>query len=233
VTAYGHPRLDVTERDLNAATNPENKGSTMKLNFNANDVPPAEPNVLLERGYYVGEIVGSEPAGVRSLKLYFRLSSPVARTLVDFFDPDLTDDAARLSSICRAAGVTVMTDTEQLHSIPMRVYVDRRSYPQVGIDPYNIVASAEKYPGCVCCQAPKGPTGDLGAHLDRASKVVETWPEWKQCLLGGGHTTATAGDAVAGDAVEELRMRLAKELHKIANSIHSRSRSSENAPTDF
>jgi hypothetical protein len=146
----------------------------MKLTFNANDVPPAEPNVLLERGYYVGEIVGSESAGVLGVKLTFRLSSPVASTLVDFFDPDLPDNAARLSSVCRAAGVTVMTDTEQLHGIPMRVYVDRRSYPQVGIAPYNIVAFAEQYPGgdCVCCQAPKGPpgaafAGDVADELHR------------------------------------------------------------------
>ena len=116
----------------------------MKLNFNAKDVAPATSTEILEPGYYLGTITNSEDVGQNTIAFacYLRCK-PIGRARGMRIDLADCRDKAVLSSVCRAAGVEILTDTEQLHYIQMWFYVDKKYCSTTGH--YNQITHAVAY----------------------------------------------------------------------------------------
>lgn len=118
------------------------------LNFDANDVPPSTKPDPVPNGWYKMAIVASEvkPTSTgkgKSLKLELQILEGEHRGRKAYKQLNIVHESAQaqqiaqgeLSAICHATGVLKLTNSSQLHNIPMLVQLVVKQDP--GFDPRN------------------------------------------------------------------------------------------------
>jgi hypothetical protein len=150
------------------------------LNFNANNIKPAEPRDWkpLPNGDYVAAIIESgreanSKGNGSFIKLKFQITEGpqkdsviYARLNIDNPSPTAVKIAeAELSAICHAVGILIPQDTTQLHNIPLVIKVKCKG---TGDDMQNEIKGYSKKPAFAPQQSggatPGGSTPPWGAN---------------------------------------------------------------------